>query len=171
MAVDQTGAMIRTCHKSFAEYKDLLQKHIASALARSLNVTMHENSIISAWNINLAQVEQMSEDAKMLLLLFCFLDPSHISEALLHRGCTAQKRWNDDGEVVEIAAEDEDIDPKLTQLILSEQSFDSAIGILESFSLMIRKQDEYGLKNLSLHPLVQSCVVLRYPSEVINQWK
>ena len=171
MAVDQAGAAIRASRKSMAEYRELLRHHFDSTLAASPNVVQHEKSLVSAWDVNVTQIERMSGDAKILLLLFCFLDASNISESFLHRTCTPQRRWSDQGEIVEISAEAEGVDPKLVSLILHEARFDAAIEKLESFSLVIRKNDEHGLKKLIVHPLVQSFTALRYPPEFVIQCK
>lgn len=53
--------------------------------------------------MNFEQVESNSEDARRLILLFCYLDAAKIPETMLDRACSLQKRWSHSGEITEEA--------------------------------------------------------------------
>ncbi|KAJ5842212.1 hypothetical protein N7534_012042 [Penicillium rubens] len=75
----------------------------------------------------------------------------------------ALKRWGIDGEVTEVRAEDEGVDECLTKIIQADFEFDNSVEKLLSFSLIPCNQESNGLRNFSIHPLVQYCAVHRLP--------
>lgn len=112
-----------------------------------------------------------SPDAVNLLLLFSFLEPSCIPELVLHRGSSSQKRWGSNGEVIEIPAGDEGVEDCLTNVIQGDFEFDIAIQKLLSFSLISCNKESGGLRNFSIHPLVQYCAVQRLSPSEVNRWR
>jgi len=122
--------------------------------------------------MNVEQVEKSSEDARRLMLLFCYLDTADIREATLDRACTSQKRWSHDGEVTEVAPSASGVDEDLICMVLDEVRFDDAIEVLGSFSLIYINEDEQtGLRKFSIHPMVQYCALQRVAPDVQSYWR
>ena len=96
----------------------------------------YDNTVFTTGDINFEQVERDSKEASILLLLFCFLDASNISETMLDRACSPQKRWSRTGEMLELAPIDAGLNSGLVALIKDEVAFDDAIEKLLSFSLI-----------------------------------
>ncbi|KAH0556873.1 hypothetical protein GP486_005337, partial [Trichoglossum hirsutum] len=171
LAVDQGGAFIRSRHKTLKDYYRLYEEHRHEVLQVKPKLGDYDKTVITAWEINFEQVERDSREASDILLLFCFLDASSISETMLYRGCSPQKRWNRQGELTEVAATDVGLDSGLVALIRNEMDFDAAIEKLLSFSLIHRSNDVNGARSFSLHPLVQHCASRRVSSEIQKKWR
>lgn len=171
LGLDQAGAFMRSRRKSLKEYLDLYLSKRDDILRLTPNIRDTEKTILTAWELNFKQVEEDSTEASSLLLLFCFLDSSAITEAMLRRGSSPQTRWNTYGEIVEVAAEAEGVDEKLKSLIQNEVEFDSAMEKLLSFSLITCHIEKNGLRKFSIHPLVQYCAVQRISSSTANFWR
>ncbi|KAL8797717.1 MAG: hypothetical protein Q9195_000069 [Heterodermia aff. obscurata] len=127
LALDQAGAFIRVRKKSFAEYLRLYKTRQGEVLQSQPKIETYDRTILTAWEVNFRQIEQEFPEAAELLLLFCYLDPGDISEAMLLRGCTPQKRWSKDGELTEIPAKDEDVPESLVAFLNDVMRFDGAI--------------------------------------------
>jgi hypothetical protein len=171
LAVSQAGAFVRSRHKTLKEYHRLYLRQRRDVLQFRPRLGDSERTVLTAWELNFEQIERDSKDATSLLLLFCFLKPSAIPEAVLHRGSFPQKRWGTDGEVTEVPAEAEGLDSSLTQLIRNELEFDAAIEKLLSFSLISCNKETNGFRNFSIHPLVQYCAVQRISSLTAKNWR
>ena len=172
LAIDQAGAYIKARHKSLSAFKGLCSQRQSDILKYKPRLAGYDQTVFTTWEINFEQVERISEDARKLILVFCYLDPAKIPEAMLDRACSLQKRWSQDGEVVEEGPSVSGIDKDLIKTIKDELRFDDAIEILKSFSLIYVSEDENtGLRNFSIHPLVQYCALQRIPIEVQNYWR
>lgn len=171
LAIDQAGAFMRSRHRNPKEYIDLYLRRRIELLEFKPRLADSERTVLSTWEVNFKQIEHDSKNARNLLLLFCFLEPSTISEAVLHRGCAPQKRWNENGEMTEVLAEAEGMDSSLTELIQNEMDFDAAIEKLGSFSFVSCTRDANGLRNFSVHPLVQYCAKQRISPATANMWR
>jgi hypothetical protein len=171
LAVDQGGAFIRSRHKTLTDYHRLYEEHQHEVLQVKPKLGDYDKTVLTAWEINFEQVERDSKEASNLLLLFCFLDASGISETMLYRGCSPQKRWNRQGEMAEVTAADIGLDSDLVALIRNEMDFDAAIEKLLSFSLIHRNNDVSGARSFSLHPLVQHCASRRVSPETKKKWR
>ena len=171
LAIDQAGAFMRSRHKTPKEYRDLYLNKPRDMLRFSPKLGDSERTILTTWEVNFRQIENDSKDATNLLLLFCFLEPSAISEVVLHRGSIPQKRWGETGNVAEVSAEAEGLDRNLTKLIQNEMEFDAAIERLRSFSLVSCNRDTNGFQNFSIHPLVQFAAAQRLSLSTLNRWR
>ncbi|KAL6719971.1 hypothetical protein ACLMJK_001892 [Lecanora helva] len=171
LALDQAGAFIRSRRKSCTDYIRLYQTQQHELLKFQPKLSSYDKTVLTAWNVNFKQVEDESEDAAFLLLLFCFLDPGDIRENMLLRGCTPQRRWNKYGNVEEIDAQDSGVSSYLIHLITDEMCYDAAIEKLLSFSLIRRNNDFNEVRSLSLHPLVQYCASQRVSQSQQNAWR
>lgn len=171
LALIQAGGFIRSRRKTLQEYHKLFLSRRNDLLQFSSYIGDVEKTVCTVWEINFKQIEQESPDAVNLLLLFSFLEPSCIPELILHRGSSPQKRWGSNGEVIETRAEDEGIENCLTNVIQGDLEFDIAIEKLLSFSLISCNKESGGLRNFSIHPLVQYCAVQRLSPSEVTRWR
>lgn len=171
LAVDQGGAFVSSRQKTLTDYRRLYEERQHDVLKFKPRLGEYDKTVLTAWEINFEQVERDSKDASDLLLLFCFLEPSSISETMLSRGCSPQKRWNRQGEMAEVAPIDAGLDSALVAFIRNEMDFDAAVDKLLSFSLIRRNNDVNESRSFSVHPLVQHCASQRVPQAVQKKWK
>ncbi|KAL8823071.1 MAG: hypothetical protein Q9191_006208 [Dirinaria sp. TL-2023a] len=172
IAINQAGAYIRSRHKSLAAFKKLCQERRKDILDFKPRLAAYDQTVLTTWNMNFEQVERDSRDARILLLLFCYLEPADIPEAMLDRACTSQKRWDHRGEILEESPVSSGIDEEFVQLVKNELKFDDAIEVLQSFSLIYVNQDQKtGLRKFSIHPLVQYCASQRVSVEFREYWR
>ena len=171
LAIVQAGAFVRARHRTLREYRDLYLRRRAEVLRFMPRSADLERTVLTTWEVNFEQVEQDSEDAANLLLLFSFLEPSAISETIFHRGCLPQRRWNEHGEIAEVPPEVEGLENGLITLIGDELRFDAAIEKLLSFSLISCNKETNGVRSFTIHPLVQYCAVQRSRSSVTEMWR
>lgn len=171
LAVDQAGAYIRARQKTLTEYLRLLRHKQEDLLMWRPRVGDYDKTVLTAWELNFRQVELESDVAKRLLLLCCFIDPADISELLLLRGCTAQRRWSLEGEKVDVQPDDSLRDKVLVETISNEIAFDAAVEKLLSFSLLRRNNDINETRSFSVHPLVQFAAAQRLTVEEQDTWR
>ena len=172
LAIDQAGAYIKARHKSLSAFKELCSQRQSDILKYKPRLAGYDQTVFTTWEMNFEQVENISEDARRLILLFCYLDAAKIPEAMLDRACSLQKRWSHDGEVTEEGPSASGVDENLVQTVKDELRFDDAIEILKSFSLIYVNEDKHtGLRNFSIHPLVQFCASQRVAVDIQNYWK
>lgn len=171
LALIQAGGFIRSRQKTLKDYHKLFLSRRNDLLQFTSHIGGEVKTVFTVWEINFKQVEQESPDAVNLLLLFSFLEPSCIPELVLHRGSSPQKRWGSNGEVIETRAEDEGVENCLMNVIQGELEFDIAVEKLLSFSLISCNKESGGLRNFSIHPLVQYCAVQRLSPSELNRWR
>lgn len=171
LAVDQGGAFVSSRRKTLTDYRRLYEERQHDVLKFKPRLGEYDKTVLTAWEINFQQVERDSKDASDLLLLFCFLEASGISETMLLRGCSPQKRWDRQGEMAEVAPTDTGLDSGLVALIGDEMDFDAAIDKLLSFSLIRQDKDVNESRSFSVHPLVQHCASQRVPQAVQEMWR
>lgn len=171
LALVQAGAFVRSRHRTLEEYHRLYLTHQHGLLSFSARFGNTDKAVLTAWEINFKQIEHDSPNAASILLLFSFLEPSSIPEMLLHRGTSPQKRWNNDGEVMDVPAEKEGVDSSLIRAITDELEFDAAVERLLSFSLITCKKESTGRRVFSIHPLVQYCAAQRLSPAAVNKWR
>lgn len=171
LALVQAAAFVRSRYRSLKEYRNLYMTRRNEILSFSPRLGGTSEAVLTAWEINFKQVEKESPGATCLLLLFSFLESSSIPEVVLHRGSSPQKRWGKDGEVTEICAEDEGVDAGLARAIQGDLEFDTAVEKLLSFSLVSCNKESNGLRNFSIHPLVQYCATQRLSPSEVNRWR
>ncbi|KAL9585407.1 MAG: hypothetical protein Q9203_004257 [Teloschistes exilis] len=121
LAVDQGGAYIRSRRRTLASYRRLYEDRKNDILRFKPRLRDYDNTVFTTWDINFEQVERDSKEASTVLLFFCFLDPSNISEAMLDRACSPQKRWNRMGEMSELSPIDAGLNSDLVALIKDER--------------------------------------------------
>ena len=172
LAIDQAGAYIKARHKSLSAFKELCTQRQSDILKFKPRLAEYDQTVFTTWELNFEQVEKSSEDARILMLLFCYLDAANIQETTLDRGCSSQKRWSHDGEVTEISPSASGIDVNLVSMVQDELRFDDAIELLRSFSLIYINEDEQtGRRKFSIHPMVQYCASERVAPEVQRYWR
>ena len=172
LAIDQAGAYIKARHKSLPAFKELCTQRRSDILKFKPRLAGYDQTVFTTWELNFEQVEESSNDARKLLLLFCYLDAANIQEATLDRACSSQKRWSHDGEATEVAPLASGIDEDLICAVRDEIRFDDAIEVLRSFSLIYVNEDKMtGLRKFSIHPMIQYCASQRIAPDVQNYWR
>lgn len=172
LAIDQAGAYIKARHKSLSAFKELCTQRQSDILSFKPRLAGYDQTVFTTWELNFEQVEKSSEDARKLMLLFCYLDAANIRETTLDRSCSLQKRWSLDGEIVEVAPSISGIDEELVCIVQDEIRFVDAIELLSSFSSIYTHEDKQtGLRKFSIHPMVQYCASQRVVTEVQNYWR
>lgn len=172
LAIDQAGAYIKARDKSLSSFKELCSQRQSDILKYKPHLAGYDQTVFTTWEINFEQVESNSEDARKLMLLFCYLDAANIPEAMLDRACSLQKRWSHEGDVTEEAPSASGIDEDLIRMVKDELRFDDAVEMLKSFSFIYVNEDEHtGLRKFSIHPLVQYCASQRVPVDVQDYWR
>jgi hypothetical protein len=171
LALVQAGAFMRSRHKSPRQYRTLFEQAQYELLRFQPRLLYLPRTVLSVWELTFRQHEEEPNNAYNVLLLFSCLEPSSITEELLHRGTAAQKRWNKQGEVHEALAQDEDVDDLVVQLVQNEVDFDISIEKLRSSSLVSCMKNADGLRLFTIHPLVQYCVASRIPESELITWK
>ena len=172
LAINQAGAYIKARHKSLSAFKELWTQRQSDILRFKPRLAEYDQTVFTTWELNFEQVEKSSEDARKLMLLFCYLDAANIREATLDRACSLQKRWGHDGELTEVAPSASEMDEDLVHMVQDEIRFDDAIEVLSSFSLIYINEDEQmGLRKFSIHPMVQYCASQRVAPEVQSYWQ
>ncbi|WEW61988.1 hypothetical protein PRK78_007488 [Emydomyces testavorans] len=97
-------------------YLDLYAKYRSDLLRLAPRVGNSDRTVLTAWEVNFQELEkQDSKHGLDLLLLFAFLEPSKIPEDLLRRGCAPQRRWGENGELIQVSAEAEGVNPELVK--------------------------------------------------------
>ena len=171
LALVQAGAFMRSRHKSPRQYRALFEQARYELLKFQPRLPNFQRTVLSVWELTFRQLEEEPNNAYNVLLLFSCLEPSSITEELLHRGTAAQKRWNQQGEVHEVLAQDEDVDDLVIQLVQDEVDFDISIEKLRSSSLVSCMKNADGLRLFTIHPLVQYCVTSRIPESELITWR
>jgi hypothetical protein len=171
LALDQAGSYILTRKKTLADYRRLYLTRQQDLLGFHPRLSDYDKSVLTAWELNFAQVEKELPEAARLLMLFCFMDAVAITDNMLLRGCTKQNRWNNQGEIEEVSAEVEGVDPYIIRVITDEVFYDNAVEKLMTFSLIMRNNDYNEIRSVSLHPLVQSTASLRLSQAERNKWR
>ncbi|KAJ5537510.1 hypothetical protein N7513_007160 [Penicillium frequentans] len=171
LALVQAGGFIRSRRKSLQDYHRLFLSHRDELLQFSSQVGEVDRTVFTVWEINFKQVEKESPSAVDLLLLFSFLESTCIPELALHRGSSPQRRWASNGEVAQVCAEQEGVEDSLVKILQGDFEFDTAIEKLLSFSLISCNREIDGLRNFSIHPLVQYCALQRLSPAQIKRWR
>ncbi|KAH0545468.1 hypothetical protein FGG08_000469 [Glutinoglossum americanum] len=160
LAIDQAGAYIRTRRCTPAAYLRQFNTRQDRVLKFSPKLSQYNKSVITAWEVSFARIELDSPIAAKLLLLFCYLDSRRISSSLLECVTSPVAKVDDEGEVVEMLAEENGVSPELVDLVMDEDAFEEAIERVEGFSLVREFTEAMGERDVrvfSLHPLVAFC--------------
>jgi hypothetical protein len=171
LALVQASAFMRLRHKSPQQYRIQFKQARYELLKFQPRLPNFQRTVLSVWELTFRQLQEEPNNAYNVFLLFSCLEPSSITEELLHRGTAAQKRWNQQGEVHEVLAQDEDVDDLVVQLVQNEEDFDISIEKLRSFSLVSCMKNVNGLRLFKIHPLVQYCVASRISESELITWK
>jgi tetratricopeptide (TPR) repeat protein len=135
LALDQAGAYIEETQCSLADYLHLYRSQRAELLkARGGLVPDHPEPVAATWSLSFAQVQERSAVAADLLRVCAFLHPDAIPEEIITEGATA-------------------LGPALQAVASGPLTFNQAIGVLLSYSLLKRNAEEHLL---SIHRLVQA---------------
>jgi len=112
-------------------------------------------------------IEAHSENAKLLLVLLCFLASSKVPIYLLHGGASPRRRWNDHGEFEEASAAHVGLHSELVDLLSSIAELDSTLCELMSISAISENSDQ----TYTLNRAVQDHVSNYLPPELHSFWR
>ena len=171
LAIDHAGSYIRSRGRALGSFLNLCNVRQKEVLDTKPRLAAYDKTVYMTWQMNFKEVELQSRDATHLLMLFCFLDPSKIPEMLLDRASSPQKRWSYSGEMFEEDPTEAGVCKELVALLRDEIRLDSAIDKLLSFSLIQIGLNINGLRNFSIHPLVQLCAAQHLSSQIQDQWR
>ena len=171
LAVDHAGSYIKACGRSLSSFFNLYHARKREILDAKPRLTTYETTVFMTWHANFKEVERRSKDATQLLMLFCFLDHSVIPEMLLDRASRPQNHWARSGEMFEQDPTTTGLIEGLTELIKDGIRFDKALNELFCFSLIHLGASQDGLRNFSIHPLVQYCAVQHLSVENQDHWR
>ena len=108
-----------------------------------------------------------SEEAKLLLLLLCFLASLEVPLDLLLRGASPRKRWNEHGEIEEMDACRAGLLPELVHLLSNTAKLTNAFCELLLLSAISRNSDQ----TYTLDQAIRSHVFDSLPSEFHPFWR
>lgn len=91
-----------------------------------------------------------SDDAKLLLVLLCFLSNSEVPVDLLFRGATPRKRWDNYGEIKETEALHVGLLHELVDLLSDIAKLDNALWELQSLSAISRNSNRTYILDRSI---------------------
>jgi tetratricopeptide (TPR) repeat protein len=149
LALDQAGAYIEETQCSLADYLSLYRTQRAELLkTRGGLVPDHPEPVATTWSLSFAQVAKRSAGAADLLRVCAFLHPDAIPEEIFTEG----------------AAE---LGPNVQAVAENPLSFNQAIGVLLSYSLLKRQPEEHLL---SMHRLVQAVILDELDEETQRRW-
>lgn len=149
LALDQAGAYIEETGCSLADYLLIYrQRRLVLLRRRSSFSTDYPHTVATTWALSFAQIEQASPSAAELLRLCAFLHPDALPELLITEG----SRYLPD---------------TLAHIVSDRASFNEAIQVLRSFSL-IKRDPEAQL--MHLHRLVQIVLKESLDEDTRRQW-
>jgi hypothetical protein len=149
LALDQAGAYIEETQCSLSNYLQLYRSKRADLLkARGGLVLDHPEPVATTWSLSFAQVQERSAVAADLLRVCAFLHPDAIPEEIITEGAAK-------------------LGPNLQALAHNLLTFNQAIGVLLSYSLINRQPEEHLL---SVHRLVQAVLKDGMDTPIYHQW-
>ncbi|KAL6691014.1 P-loop containing nucleoside triphosphate hydrolase protein [Trichoderma pleuroticola] len=139
LAISQAGAYMRRTSTSVREYTTMLaQKKTRQTLLEKSEFDRHRqfgatNSILYTWSISIKRIQQESELAFDLFHTVAYFDNQKFSDDLVEfAGIECGYDWEE-----------------------GSDELDEAITRLKEFSLIYRRQDEFGRRMYEMHKLVQ----------------
>ena len=135
LALDQAGAYLEETSCGLQRYLDLYKSHRAELLHhRGGWVLDHPDSVATTWSLSFASIEQRSTIATDILRVCALLHPDAIPEELFLRGAAH-------------------LGPTLATLENDSLGFNSALAVIQNYSLLRRSSHEQAL---SIHQMVQA---------------
>ena len=153
LALDQAAAYIEKTRCGLSTYLELYQIERAKRLGERGSPTIdHPESVTVTFFLAFQKVESASAAAGELLQFCAFLSPDAIPEEIITRGGTH-------------------LGPTLDTIATNLNEFNTAIGILLSYSLVRRDTDiETETQVLSVHRLVQAVLQDATPASEQEMW-
>lgn len=172
LAITQSGSYIRKSSRSLSSYLKILERRQYEMLQYEPSLVDYDGrSVLATWEINFQYLESEMPTASNLLSLFCFMEPGNITESLLSRAFSPRRQWESTGEISMQDPRESGLRPDLIDLFADELAFDQAIDTLLSLSLIDQKKTVDGLRQFSIHPLVQTCASKRMVQSMQNSWR
>ena len=149
LAIDQAGAYIEENGANLHRYTELYSKRRAHLLnTRGSLMADHPQSVTTTLSLSFEKVEQASEAAWELLCCLAFLHPDAIPDELLEQGASQ-------------------LGAQLQVVLTDGLEFESALGILRTYSLVRRNSDG---ATLTIHRLVQDVLKESMTEPIQRQW-
>ena len=149
LAIDQAGAYIEENGANLHRYTELYTKRRAHLLnTRGSLMADHPQSVTTTLSLSFEKVEQASEAAWELLCCLAFLHPDAIPDKLLEQGASQ-------------------LGAQLQVVLTDGLEFESALGILRTYSLVRRNSDG---ATLTIHRLVQDVLKESMTEPIQRQW-
>lgn len=108
-----------------------------------------------------------SEDAKVLVVLLCFLAQSEIPLALLSRGASRRKRWDESGGIEQREAFGSGLFDELVRICSCNMTLNRALSQLQSSSAIPKISDD----TFKLDQCVKAAILRRIPTEHHSAWR
>lgn len=107
------------------------------------------------------------EDAKVLIVLLCFLAQSEIPLDLLSRGASPRKRWDESGGVEQRGASDSGLFAELVRICSCNTTLNHALSQLQSPSAISKVSHD----TFKLNRHVMALILRRIPPEFYPIWR
>lgn len=126
----------------------------------------YNRSVFRALELNFKEIDTRN-DARILLSLLVFLDKAAVTDELLTRGSSPQKRWKSNGELGLVDPSEGGVPQELVELLRNDIRVDKAVGELTSLSIISCINDESDERDRAfiIHPLYQKFAKLRMSKE------
>jgi len=151
LVLEQAGAYMVENQSSFANYLANFRKRRLQSLEDVAPVGGYQDTIVTTWEVNFAEVQRFPPSAD-LLRLSAFLAPDMIPLELLERGAIEL------GDVLASRLAKAKDDPVI---------LDEVLKPLSDYSLIRRNP---GTRSYSIHPLVQQAVQTSMSKEMKREW-
>lgn len=149
LALDQAGAYLEETACGLQRYLDLYKSHRAELLHhRGGWVLDHPDSVATTWSLSFASIAQRSAVAADILRVCALLHPDAIPEELFLRGATH-------------------LGPALSAIENDSMKFNSALAIIQNYSLLRRSSHE---QTLSMHRVVQAVLADGMSDQERDRW-
>jgi hypothetical protein len=145
LAVEHAASYVQFTEMPLRQYMENLEKNRRIWLEKSPKFTRHKQSIFATVKTACDALLVKNQSALRLLTFLGGLDGETIPESLLLNPEMAPllKEWN---------------------VVTSTEEYHSDLGALSSFSLIRVESDDQGMRIVSLHNLVHSCLHIRLSS-------
>jgi tetratricopeptide (TPR) repeat protein/transcriptional regulator with XRE-family HTH domain len=149
LALDQAGAYLEETGCSLRHYLDLYKSHRTELLRHRGRLALdHPDSVATIWSLSFAAIERQSALAADVLRVCALLHPDAIPEELFLQGAAY-------------------LGPTLAAVEGDSLAFNSALAVIQSYSLLRRSSRE---QTLEMHRVVQAVFADAMTPQERDQW-
>jgi tetratricopeptide (TPR) repeat protein len=162
LALVQVGCYCHTTKINFSQYLERFKMHRAKLMAMQTSLQLDKYSYSTYTSIGLSY-SLLDEQGRALLRLLAFFHPSHINLDILRIASKYEFRVDKAWELLSRDKQYDDHLDALRWLLKPDNSWDdfhvdSLLNQLQSFSLL-SLSNLNGHTSITIHPLVQSCIL------------